>query len=83
MNAFAIRCYGKRWLGLTPLAPRVGEAVDGFAPAPGRKPYRWVPDVADAEKFGSRGAAQLFVNGLKGDGYEIVALTPSGRGMAA
>lgn len=79
MNAFAIRCYGQRWLALTPNPPEGIETARNY----GWRPFRWVRDPIDAEKFGSREAAQLFVNGLKGDGYEIVALMPGGRGLVA
>lgn len=79
MRAFAISYYGRRYLGLMPNPPEgVAEATNH-----GWRPFRYVKDVADAEKFGSREAAELFCRGLKGSDHRVVELSSGGRGMAA
>lgn len=47
--------YAKRYLGTNPL-PQVP-----MADTVGWRPLRWTAKLADAEKFGSRTAAELFI----------------------
>jgi len=66
-QVWAIRCHGRRWLGLT---------RSWAHPQVGWRPFSWVRDVADAEKFGSRLSAEIFLRGLARGCGEVVPLHP-------
>ena len=78
MNAFAVRWHGRRWLGLNPNPPEGMQVALAY----GWRPFRLVAKIADAEKFGSAAAAELFIAGLRGEGFEVVDLTPRFGGVA-
>lgn len=68
MTAFAIRFHRRRWLANNPSA---GD------PARGWRPFIWTASGVDAEKFGSREAAQAFLDGLNAPpGAEVVPFLP-------
>lgn len=76
MRGFAIRAYRRRYIA-HPRTPPEGVKA---ALMNGWKPYRFVPTLADAEKFGSREAAELFRRGLdKLNVFEVVEIGGDGE----
>ena len=61
---WVIKFYGKRFLA---------HSASPAAPQRGWQAFRWVDSVADAEKFGSQGAAELFLAGLPSRDFARVA----------
>lgn len=78
-SAFVIEHYGRRFLAHMPRPP------EGYGPAMERgwRPYRWVRDLTDAEKFGSWATAALFLSGLRGPGGAIREIQGRAPGGAA
>ncbi len=69
MKAFAIRFYRRVY---------VKAAAPAKQPQRGWRPWVWTRSAMDAEKFGSREAAELFCRGLKGEGFEVYEMNGLG-----
>lgn len=72
MTLFAVRAHGKRFVGAS-VAPQKCETFQ-VASQHGWRPWRFVRELADAEIFGSRAEADMFMRTqlARTDAFEVV-----------